>query len=391
MIFDLRKTLAGTIVAAAAMLLTQPASASDQAVDYRKPLVVNQQAVDLEKKAEGALVFEKSSIDFGKVDEGEVVPIDFPVTNTSDKTIQIKEIKTGCGCTAKSDTNPTKLGPGESSTIGVVYKTQGRRGTASRTISIYTDEETQSVYRVSFSGYVTTPLYYEKSVLDFGDIDAGSESTQQVKLFCNIPEGVDITNTRATNSEITAEVIDSERVNTGDFNGYEYTLEVTIPASTKVGPFAERLMIETNSEKGKLNPLILRGKIVGELEYSPNRLYSSVSFEQEVKRTITLSSRKEVPFEVTRVETDRDIPIEYEIKDGSNEFNKIITATMKAGKERRTYQGNTVVYFKSGDKEEESSLSISTIMVVRPERQVIRRPANADSEARLTKPGADPS
>lgn len=84
--------------------------------------------------------FEKTQHDFGLVDEGVVLPVIFTVKNNGKKDLEIKDIKTSCGCTAA---NPDKklLKPGETTKIKVELDTSNRMGKMRREVSVFTNDE----------------------------------------------------------------------------------------------------------------------------------------------------------------------------------------------------------------------------------------------------------
>jgi len=90
---------------------------------------------------QGQVVSEKSdpyAWDFGKVKEGEVLKHEFVLKNDSEKTLNIKEVHTSCGCTA-SEVKKKKLQPGESTIVEVKFNTKAYSGVVQQFIYVNTD------------------------------------------------------------------------------------------------------------------------------------------------------------------------------------------------------------------------------------------------------------
>jgi hypothetical protein len=77
--------------------------------------------------------------DFGKVKEGKVVEHVFSFQNEGNRTLEIKDIKTSCGCTAAL-VSKKKIEPGQNGTLRVELDTKDRMGRMSRTISVRSND-----------------------------------------------------------------------------------------------------------------------------------------------------------------------------------------------------------------------------------------------------------
>ncbi|MDY3351762.1 DUF1573 domain-containing protein [Riemerella anatipestifer] len=66
--------------------------------------------------------FDKTTVDYGKVEKGSEGHRYFTVTNTGDKPLVISNVKASCGCTTP-EWDKTPILPGKSSKIKVGYNT----------------------------------------------------------------------------------------------------------------------------------------------------------------------------------------------------------------------------------------------------------------------------
>lgn len=85
--------------------------------------------------------FKETQHNFGKVIEGKVVDHTFSFTNEGKNTLEIKDVKTSCGCTAALVSSP-KIGPGSKGTLRIELDTSNRQGRMSRTVTIMSNDPT---------------------------------------------------------------------------------------------------------------------------------------------------------------------------------------------------------------------------------------------------------
>lgn len=85
------------------------------------------------------IVFSENQYDFGIVKEGEIVSHTFKFSNKGKATLQIKDIKTSCGCTAALISDK-EIPPGKQGTLKVELDTKNRQGRMSRTITVVSND-----------------------------------------------------------------------------------------------------------------------------------------------------------------------------------------------------------------------------------------------------------
>lgn len=94
------------------------------------------------QKSGASLYLPENQFNFGKVKEGTTVSHTFELINNGNDVLNIKDIKTSCGCTAALVSN-SNLKPGEKGTLKVDLDTKGRQGKMSRTITIVSNDSEQ--------------------------------------------------------------------------------------------------------------------------------------------------------------------------------------------------------------------------------------------------------
>lgn len=85
------------------------------------------------------IFFPETQHDFGTVTEGETVTYTFKFVNKGKAILDIKDIKTSCGCTAAL-VSSKQIDPGKEGTLKIDLDTKNRQGRMSRTITINSND-----------------------------------------------------------------------------------------------------------------------------------------------------------------------------------------------------------------------------------------------------------
>jgi uncharacterized cupredoxin-like copper-binding protein len=112
--------------------------------DPKKPelkLKIKANVISTKATASAAPVLHVPKIDhnFGKVKEGKIVEHTFKFTNRGNAPLNIKDVRTSCGCTAALLSNK-QIEPGKEGTLKVELDTKNRLGKLSRTITIVSND-----------------------------------------------------------------------------------------------------------------------------------------------------------------------------------------------------------------------------------------------------------
>ena len=118
----------------------------------------------------------------------------FELTNTTNKPLVIKRVKSSCGCAATEYTRQL-ITPGEKGYVKVVFDPAKFSGYFSKKISVYTSASNQAI-QLSISGRIRVnsrvndtfthhlgDLRVEKKVIDFGDTEKKSEVNKDLKMI----------------------------------------------------------------------------------------------------------------------------------------------------------------------------------------------------------------
>ncbi|MBK7867459.1 MAG: DUF1573 domain-containing protein [Ignavibacteriales bacterium] len=119
-------------------------------------LTISGKVMEVPKKelAGAKIKFEKSQHDFGIIKEGIVVDHIFKFVNIGKMDLEIRDIRTSCGCTAASPSKKV-FKPGESGELKVSFDSKNRSGRTSRTITLITNDEVEEYYTLTVYAEIT--------------------------------------------------------------------------------------------------------------------------------------------------------------------------------------------------------------------------------------------
>lgn len=141
---------------------------TDEATENRKQLSVNgtykRIYTEAEKAASPKIEFETTSVNGGKIIEGEKFIYDFKFKNTGKGPLVISSAKASCGCTA---TKPPKesIAPGESESITATFNSKGRIGKQSKSITVKSNDTNNSTVVLKFTVEVVKDPFHAGSMM----------------------------------------------------------------------------------------------------------------------------------------------------------------------------------------------------------------------------------
>ncbi len=99
------------------------------------------------------LVLDKTTLDFGNVEEGKVVDAKIGFQNDGKGTLEIIDVKSSCGCTAAL-LSSKKLEPGQKGSIKIELDTANRQGKLVRTVTLFSNDPAKSNQIITLSANI---------------------------------------------------------------------------------------------------------------------------------------------------------------------------------------------------------------------------------------------
>ena len=109
------------------------------------------------------MTFDKTSHDFGTINDGQAQETMFSYTNTGDTPLVVTDIKSTCGCTVPQGWSRQPLSPGESSQFTVKFNGKGANK-VSKTVTV-TANTKKGRETVRISAFINNPRSVKQPLL----------------------------------------------------------------------------------------------------------------------------------------------------------------------------------------------------------------------------------
>lgn len=109
--------------------------------------------VALTNDAAPKFTIEKTTHDFGNIEEGVQATVTFTFKNTGNSPLVLSNVAASCGCTTPKWTNEP-VAPGKEGTVTAIYNSKGRPGNFTKTITVTHNGEGGTDY-LTIRGNVT--------------------------------------------------------------------------------------------------------------------------------------------------------------------------------------------------------------------------------------------
>ncbi len=221
--------------------------------------------------------------DFGSALEGSMVRHTFKFKNIGKSVLEIRGVKTSCGCTAAAPTK-NNLAPGEEAEISVGFDTHFQKGHQVRTITAFTNDPDTPQAVMTMQGTVRQQVSATPDQVAFGNVKKGAEETRNV-VIGDLVGGSPFAIGPVENSNSSIKVVQEKRTDGKPGAVLKVTLLPTMP----VGPFDDSIKVTTNRI-----PLTVSvfGTVTGDLSLDPAQVsFGIVPRGQDVVRILKLSNQ----------------------------------------------------------------------------------------------------
>jgi len=257
-----------------------------QAVVGQTPVLTN---IPSSRPAESAktnsLVIEPQEAYQHVFEETTSLTFTFCITNTSNKTIEIRYIAPGCGCTAvRMDTY--KLTPQQSTNLHVIYSVHGLFDELpKREIKLITDDTDHPVRKCTVSGYRQRRFKISPPTADFASVLSGEPRSLEVSIQTAgtnmqlLPEKIMV-----DSPWLTAQVV--EKVILPD-DTTRLTLRIGLKKETPQGSIHARVFIPRIQDDG-IGPVVpVIAEVSGPVRFVPPKAFMGIlSGDGVVRRTV---------------------------------------------------------------------------------------------------------
>jgi len=125
--------------------------------------------------------FDKADHDFGVIDKGDKVSVEFAFTNKGEGDLEIKNVATSCGCTtAKPEKAVYK--PGETGVIPVTFDSTRFSGAIVKNITVYSNDPANERMQLKITGDVQAEINMKPASLAIVGLKRGDEATREIEV-----------------------------------------------------------------------------------------------------------------------------------------------------------------------------------------------------------------
>jgi len=217
--------------------------------------------------------------EFGDVDSDQKVEHDFIVKNAGDAELEIKNVKTSCGCTV-AQPEKKNLAPGEETKIKTTLTLKGRQGAVSKTVTVESNDPRDPMYKLELKGNAVAAITIEPRTVNFGPITDNEPHTQTVSIKSSKPEitfKIESVDTSAA-QQVKAELKTVEE-------GKAYEVALSLAENLPVGNMNGRITLKTDDPQRPTLQINVFAQIVGDLNISPQEINLRFSEDATKKST----------------------------------------------------------------------------------------------------------
>ena len=186
--------------------------------------------------------FATNVFDFGKVDSGQVVRHDFVFTNVGTATLEITDVRPGCGCTTAGSWDK-KVEPGKTGIIPLQFNSTNFGGAVAKSATVTCNDPGQTNVVLHIRGTVWKPIDITPMMAVFNvSSETPTNETRIVRIVNNLEEPVTLSDLQCTNRSFQAELKTVRE-------GKEFELHITAVPPFSSSPIITPVSLKTSSPK----------------------------------------------------------------------------------------------------------------------------------------------
>lgn len=210
------------------------------------------------------IFFKNPDFNFGQIYKGQKVEHIYKFENRGKDILEIKKVKTSCGCTAVILTNDT-IPPGETGEIKATFSSGSISGNINKSITVASNDPVTPKFRLTISGEIINDLIINPEHIDFGSVSVGEESIKTVTIKSQTEPDFKIKKITSSKPFIDAKIVEEK-------NG-EHIIEIALKHNPVIGRFSGGIYLETNSHIQQKVNIPFFGEIEGDITTYPKKIY----------------------------------------------------------------------------------------------------------------------
>lgn len=231
------------------------------------------------------------SFDFGTVARGSQLRHAFPVVNRSDRTIQIREWRTKCGCTGVK-VGARVIPPGTRTTVEVTVDTTQFLGHKPSGITLVFDQPELVEADLNTTCFIRGDIVMNPGQLDFGIVRRGETppKTELTLTYAGGRSDWEISKMKTRTDKVKAELRELNRTADGQI---QFSLSATLQPNAPNGYFKDEITLLTNDDSSPSIPVSVVATVQSAVALTPSIInFGRVAPGQSVSKTVLVRSSK---------------------------------------------------------------------------------------------------
>ena len=310
-----------------------------------------------DKPASGAKIsFTKDTVDLGDVVRGEQAKFTFPFKNVGTADLEIKDVRTSCGCTAanKEQLVGKTFKPGEGTDVVATVNTTNQRGPLSKMITVVSNDGVDAEFKL-------TAKYNVKALIDVTPSDmvyfpnlykgemAGAKQT--VNLHADKENAFEIKGDATSSSEFVKATV--SKPTKGEDGSVNYTVEVEVAKDMAIGAFSSEVKLKTSHPKVPELSLRVNGQVLGQIIINPLKVFLSRVEKGKtapITREVNIQKRNATDFKIEKVSSANPaIKVESKEVEAGKSYKLTLTVDVEKLEPGNL---NTTITVKTNDKDQ---------------------------------------
>ncbi len=260
-------------------------------------------------------MFEISDHDFGIVPRGADTQFVFEFTNKYEQAVHVASVRSSCGCTTPSIVTTEDIKTYQKGGIACKFNTRSFIGSKNAQITVVFDKPTYAEVQLNVKGNIRSDIVTEPGIVEFGEVDRGTEATQQVTISYAGKAFWEIKDVRSDNTNLGVS-FPKPAVRSRD-GRVEYYLSIRLKPDAPVGELNDQIVLVTNDQQYNFVALPVRGQVLPPLVVKPpQKPIGTLKVGEEWSERIVLSAKE--AFSVSEV-TCADPRFEFDFPQPSPE------------------------------------------------------------------------
>jgi hypothetical protein len=243
------------------------------------------------------LVVESAEADLGEARSGSKLTHTFRLENHGQRLLQIRNIRTSCGCTA-SDISTREIPSGGYATLTASLDLTGRSGPQHEQIRLQTNDPRSPQKVLTLRANAIPRVRVTPQTLNFQQITAQDPPTGRIVIESTTEAPLEITGIHITNSRVEAELHEEKP-------GQQFTLSVRPLKTDPPGHYTDQIDIRTDDPEMPSIPVWIMWQIAEAVTVAPRQMNLMLSpSPQPVTRFLLIRGQPDLdpPLEVISVQ-----------------------------------------------------------------------------------------